>query len=201
MELLNPDWSQARPSFLQVQEMCQRITLDPVQLPTEPFERVITSLRESHTNGGAYLAAFGVGSNPVFDWYASRNRLWEERLLVGLLSHPTICAQLPELLFTSHRPSERGFSLFDQFLFDGTVAHALHYGGAYWDPRGDGQKEKALALELSRAMFGLRFAEINCFVNHEPWTPWFRGVAWDLTAVLFDRRARVLWILAITDTD
>jgi len=91
--------------------------------------------------------------------------------------------------------------MFDQFLLDGTLAHVLYQGGAYHKPQGDGRAEKTFALEVCDAMFGLRYGEILCNPNYDAWTPWFRGIAWDLTIVVFDCRTRRIWLLAITDTD
>lgn len=201
MNLLNPDWNQARPVFSEVQAMCQRISLSPIPFPEEPFQRFLSAMRKTHTNGGAFLAAFTVAPDPVFDWYASRNRLAEERLLDNLLAHPTVRAALPELLIPTKGATDSGFSMSDQFLLDGVMANALFYGGAYWRAEGDGRAEKDLALAVCEAMFGLRFGEVNCNVNNAPWTPWFKGLAWDLTAVVFDRRTRNISLLAVTDTD
>ena len=72
--------------------------------------------------------------------------------------------------------------MFDQFLLDGTLAHVLYQGGAYHEPQGDGRAEKSFALEVCDAMFGLRYSEILCDPNYDAWTPWFRGIAWDLTS-------------------
>ncbi len=203
MELLNPDWHQSRPSSADVQQMCSSIEINPVTLPEHPFREFLTAMRESHDRGGAYLVAFEIGADPVFDWFAARNRLCEERLLDRLFRHPAIQAMLPELSIPPELQSsvEHGFQMSDQFSFDGVIAHSLYYGGAYWNARGDARAEKALALDVCEAMFGLRFGEVIFAVNYEPWTPWFRGIAWDLTAVLFDRRTRKLWVLAVTDTD
>ncbi len=77
-ELLTPDWQEARPSPADVQKMWARIALTPVDLPSDPFAKFIEQVRKSHDNGGAYLAAFDIGPAPVFDWYASRNRLSED---------------------------------------------------------------------------------------------------------------------------
>jgi hypothetical protein len=203
MELLNPSWNQSRPTFSDVQEMCRRIAISPVQLPEQPFTRFLTAMRQSHDNGGAHLAAFQVGSDHVFDWYASRNRLCEERLLDRLLTHPIIRAELPELSIPPELqpPAEKSFQMSDQFSLDGAIANGLYYGGAYWKATGDARAEKALALELCDAMFGLRFGDVNLAVSYDAWIPWFKGIAWDLTAVVFDRRTRQMWVLAVTDTD
>ena len=89
----------------------------------------------------------------------------------------------------------------NQFLFDGALTQALYQGGAYHKAQGDGREEKTFSLEVCDAMFGLRFGEVSYYVTYDAWTPWFGGIAWDLIAVLFDRRVRKIWVTAITDTD
>jgi hypothetical protein len=203
--LLNPDWQHARPSPADVQKMWTRMVLKPVDLHSEPFAKFIEQVRKSHDNGGAYLIAFDTGPDPVFDWYASRNRLRENGVLEGFVTHSVMRVALPELLipesFRSKDTCKTGFTWLDPFLLDGTLAQVLYRGGAYHNSQGDGRAEKTLALDVCDAMFGLRYGEISCNQNHDAWTPWFRGVAWDLTVVVFDRRTRRIWFLSVTDTD
>jgi hypothetical protein len=59
----------------------------------------------------------------------------------------------------------------------------LYYGGAYSEATGNGRNEKQFELEVWDAMFGLRYGEIICGANYSAWTPWFKGIAWDLTAL------------------
>ena len=204
-ELLTPDWQQPRPSPADVQKMWARIALTPVDLPSEPFAKFIEQVRMNHDNGGAYLAAFDMEPDSVFDWYASRNRLSEDGVLEGFVTHYVVRGALPKLRIPdSIQPTDAcntGFRMFDQFLLDGTLAHVLYQGGAYHKSQGDGRAEKSFALEVCDAMFGLRYGEILCNPNYDAWTPWFKGIAWDLTIVVFDRRTRRMWLLAITDTD
>lgn len=94
-----------------------------------------------------------------------------------------------------------GFQMTSSFLFDGQLAQVLYSGGAYTKSIGDGRIEKENSLAFCDAVFGSRFSEISCFSSHSAWTPWFQGIAWDWTAVLFDRRRRELALLAVTDTD
>lgn len=169
-------------------------------LPEKPFSDFLSSLRESHNNGGAYIEAFDVLPNNIFDWFASRNRLSEEELIDTLMIHPAIRAALPEIEISEIKPST-GLTLGDPFLLDGTFARRLHYGGAYWNAKNNGKPAKALALEVCDAMFGLRYGEVSLLESFKAWTPWFRCIAWDLTEVLFDRRLRRLWVFVITDTD
>jgi hypothetical protein len=93
------------------------------------------------------------------------------------------------------------FRLTSSFLFDGQLAQVLYAGGAYTSTRGDGKAEKENSLAFCEALFGLRFSEISHFSSQSAWTPWFGSIAWDWTAILFDRRVRALSILAVTDTD
>jgi len=95
------------------------------------------------------------------------------------------------------------FRATSSFLLDGELAQKLYYGGAYSSAKreSDGRAEKESALAFCDALFGLRFSEVDYYATHNAWTPWFGGIAWDWTAVLFDRRSRALSILAVTDTD
>ncbi|HTF72492.1 MAG TPA: hypothetical protein VK638_58465 [Edaphobacter sp.] len=95
------------------------------------------------------------------------------------------------------------FRLTSSFLFDGELAQKLYAGGAYTSAgaRGDGRTEKENSLAFCEALFGLRLSEVSYYSTHNAWTRWFGGIAWDWTAILFDRRARALSILAVTDTD
>jgi hypothetical protein len=180
--------------------MTQRIGLTPVTLPAKPFSDFLHRLRESHSNGGAHIAAFDVLPDSIFDWFASRNRLSDEELIDTLITHPAIRAALGEIAIPEIKPST-GLALADPFLLDGRFARCLHAGGAYWNAEGDGKTCKTLALDVCNAMFGLRYGEVALFESFQAWTPWFHNIAWDLTEVVFDRRLRRLWVFVVTDTD
>ena len=212
MACLEPNWQQSRPTWDEVQEMCRRVQLTPMRLAAAIFDQVLSRLRESHSNGGAFLTAFHVSTNDVFDWFASRNRLLEHGILGSILSRSEIRQGLPELMIPAEWENNAsapacpaadasGFKMESPFHFDGHLAQTLYSGGAYGQQRGDGRAEKQMALDFCESAFGLRFSEMLHYVNYEAWTDWFHGIAWDSTAVLFDRRQRNLWILAITDTD
>jgi hypothetical protein len=93
------------------------------------------------------------------------------------------------------------FQLINSFLFDGELAGKLYAGGAYTRPEGNGRAEKENSLAFCDALFGLRFAEVSLYSTDTSWTPWFAGIAWDWTALLFDRLTRTLSVLALTDSD
>jgi hypothetical protein len=180
--------------------MCNRISVSRADLAPEVLGRFLERVRKSHNNGGAHLAAFTLGPDVVFDWFASRNRLSDEHLIDSLIVHPAIREAVPEIQIPASN-ADTGLEMGDPFFFDGKLARILHNGGAYTTSDGDGREAKTLAIEVCDAIFGLRFAEVSLLESFQAWTPWFRGIAWDMTVVLFDRRLRRLSMLAITDTD
>jgi hypothetical protein len=213
MSILEPDWNQEKPTRQAAQEMCSLVALLPVAIESEPITRTLHRLRATHSNGGAFLKAVLVGDSNVFDWFASRNRLLEYEILPSLLRRSEIRALLPELsipvdvAFQNEAEaciigSSGGFKFDNPFLLDGQLAKILFTGGAYPPvAKIDGKTAKHLAAEFCEALFGQRYEDICFYSSYEPWTPWFGRIAWDWTAILFDRRDRTLWILAVTDED
>lgn len=199
-DFLTPDWEQEIPSADQVQAFSTRIQLSWISVEAEPYSSCLQLLRESHVNGGAHLVAFDIAPDPIFHWFASRNRLTEHGLIDSILAHPLIRATLPDLAIPESNVNS-GLDLVNSFGLDGKLAASLHYGGAYWSREGNGRAANQLALEVCDAMFDRRFAEISVYESYSAWTPWFFEVAWDSTTVILDRRLRRLWILVITDTD
>jgi hypothetical protein len=180
--------------------MCKRITVSRAELASEALGRFMELVRNSHTNGGAHFATFALGPDFVFDWFASRNRLADEHLIDSLIVHSVIRETLPQLQIPVSN-ADTGLELSDPFMFDARLARILYNGGAYTIAVGDGREAKTLAIEVGDAVFGLRFGEVSLLESVQAWTPWFKGIAWDLTMVLFDRRLRRLSIFVITDTD
>ena len=93
------------------------------------------------------------------------------------------------------------FRVTSSFLFDGELAEELYAGGAYTSSHGSGRAEKENSLAFCEALFGLRLSEVWYCSSRSDWIPWFANVTGDWTAILFDRRIRVLSILATTDSD
>lgn len=193
--------------------MCAGVALEPRKIESSVIDTVLARLRASFSNGWAVFASLKVGADSTFDWYASRNRLLEFEILQSLLHRKSVSEALPDLMIPDEGPSSRetgagktsnptGFQHENQFLFDGQLAAQLFNGGAYSTPhRIEAKEAKQLAMSFCDALFALRYEDISLFTSYDAWTPWFYGIAWDWTAVLFDRRDRTLSILAVTDTD
>ena len=170
------------------------------ELSADALDSFLKRVRKSHSNGGAHVATFAVEPDAIFDWFASRNRLCDDDLINHLIVHPAIREALPQIQIPVSNANS-GLESGDPFLLDGRLARILHGGGAYATEHGDGRDAKALAIDVCDAIFGLRFGEVSLLESFNAWTPWFKGIAWDMTAVVFDRRLRQLSIIAITDTD
>ncbi len=213
MDLLSPDWNQLKPSREQAWTMCQHIPLAQVLINLEHFESALNRLRTSHSNGGVVFGAFqiphkeystglrheidcsssisclaswlGERSKRLFQYYPSRN-FRRQRSALRIVS-----SRMRMVLKCQIR-----FSLMANWPRNYIEVGAYSPSGV-----GDGREEKEAAMQFCNAMFGLRFSELLFYVSYRAWTPWFEGIAWDWTAVLFDRRFRYLWLLAVTDTD
>jgi hypothetical protein len=210
MTVLEPRWDQPKPTPAEVQDMCDEVSLTAVGNPTDAIEKVLGFLQKSHRDGGALFASFRVGGSDVFDWFASRNRLAEYSILTTLLRRDEVQRQLPDLLSSKRHwaggsecsiVSTDGFTMESPFLLDGRIAQALYAGGAYGQSELDARSAKQLAIASCEELFEQRYSEIVLFSNFSAWTPWFRGIDWDWTACLFDRRKRTFVILATTDSD
>ncbi|NYF79066.1 hypothetical protein [Granulicella arctica] len=159
------------------------------------------------------MAVVRIGTDDIFDWFASRNRLLENEILPLLMQREEIRALLPEVkIAESVRVTEdhgacsitasNGFTFDNPFLPDGQLAKRLFAGRAYGpDLKISGRNAMQLAGEYCEATFDKRYEEVSLFTSYAAWTPWFAGIAWDWTYVLFDRRERKLWILVVTDED
>jgi hypothetical protein len=143
MNVLNPRWKQQKPTFEEAQEMCRQVGVTPLEGKFDAVEKVLLHLRESHSNGGALFAVFGIGDSEVFDWFASRNRFAEFSILRSLLRREEVQKRIPELLTSTSESisaqedcsissiaSADGFTMESPFLLDGRIAQALYAGGA-----------------------------------------------------------------------
>ena len=192
--------------------MCRLVSLAQVPVNEANLVSTIQELCRSHANGGALLIAFEVGPNSDFDWFASRERLLDFDILGLLLARREVRDALPALEIPdfcidwsrASMESANGFEENSSFKFDSKLSRVLFYGGAYPSCTGsDGRAEKEAALRFCDTAFGMRFSEVSYYRSYSAWTDWFGSISTylDWTAVLFDRRLRKLWILAVTDSD
>jgi len=212
MELLNPNWNQQKPPWQAAQAMCKEIALEPLTIQSEAISKILERLRVTHSNGGAFIATFKIAENEVFDWFASRNRILEYDILSRLLRREEVRSQLSEISISDafagnvaeacSITNSDGFSFDNPFLLDGQLAQHLFAGGAYpYATKIDGKTAMQLAADYCEAIFNRRYEDVRLYTSYEAWSPWFFGIAWDWSSIVFDRRNRTFWILVVTGTD
>ncbi|MDA3628663.1 hypothetical protein OU415_24740 [Saccharopolyspora sp. WRP15-2] len=173
---------------------------------------VLDWLREERPNGGAHLARFRFGPHPVFDWFATRNRLPE---LNCMLDHPAVRSALPEAFqrpFPLPEAVERrlkGWNPGVAIQLSREWAWSLYAGGMYTSVdltlsagERDQRAHRAInaAEALYAALFGDRYATVNVYKTPDPWSAWFPGL-FNITWVAYDLDQRALLLLCLTDMD
>ncbi|RYZ31982.1 MAG: hypothetical protein EOP01_02215 [Propionibacteriaceae bacterium] len=152
------------------------------------------------TNGGAHVAAFDVTeSDEIASWFIRRNRS-EYGLADQLLRSSAFAEAVPEMMDLGY-VTATGLERTQSLLLDGELASSLQWGGAHTDPPMSGAQAKRLASAFCTAVFGDRYDDVAVDYSSARWTHWFKGVAWDGTWVITDRRHRRVTVLCITDVD
>jgi len=195
------DWSsKCSPTDRQREQSLQRVRFRPVPVAAEPVLQVADVFRTMLTNGGAHVAGFDlVESDGVAAWFVSRNRD-EYGLADRLVRSAAFAEALPEVAELGPAAAT-GFERSSSLLLDGELARSLQWGGAYTHPPMSGARAKALGAAFCASLFGDRYDDIDVDHSSARWSYWFKGVAWDSTWVITDKRHRHLTVLCITDVD
>ncbi|WP_276252039.1 hypothetical protein [Haloarcula rara] len=184
-----------------------------------------TILDDIHVNGGAHLGAVRVLPDERFDWALSRgsSRLLRRRVL----SSAALAETLPELELSADRKHEAFDDIewehYPSYTLDGYLTENLVAGGAYYsfleppfqdidetvpgyehvpESYGDRKDAKRLAERFVEAVFGERYGEFTVAFTDEGWCDWFQNISvWNRTYFCFDRRTRLVWVLAVTGSD
>lgn len=195
------DWSiRWLPTDDQREHSLQQLRFLPVPVTAGPVLEVVDIFGSLLTNGGAYVAVSDVvDGDEVAAWFLSRNRD-EYRLADRLISSAGFAAAMPAIAGPG-LTNVPGFSRSQALVLDGTLARALQWGGAYSDqPAMPGSKAKALGSAFCASVFGDRYDDMDVDESSARWSNWFKGVAWDNTWVVTDKRRRRVTVLCITDT-
>ena len=194
------DSSSWLPTEAQRRQSLLRLRFRPVPVVAKPVLEVVDVFRAMLVNGGAHVAAFDVtDSDEVAAWFIRRNRA-EYGLADQLIRSAAFAEAMPavtSLGFVGTAGFERSRSL----LLDGELACSLQWGGAYTHPDLPGAQAKALGSAFCDSLFGDRYDDVDVDYSSARWSHWFKGVAWDSTWVITDKRHRHLTVLCITDVD
>ena len=194
------DFSSWLPTDQQRRQSLRRLRFTPVPIVSEAVLELVDAFRTMLTNGGAYAAAFDVTeSDEVASWFIRRNSA-EYGLADQLLRSPAFAEAVPEIMDLGYIWNT-GLERTQSLLLDGQLASSLQWGGAYTDPSMSGAQAKRLGAAFCAAVFGDRYDDVAVDYSSARWTHWFKGVAWDGTWVITDRRYRRLTVVCITDVD
>jgi hypothetical protein len=192
------------PTYAELRAAWTNLVVSEDFTPRPAMDAVIDQVRRENVNGGAIRASFAIAPEEVFDWLVASNKFKFLEFPGRLFTLPAVQSAIPSLGLTNESPvpemSEGGV---DAFEFDGWLARWIYNGGAYSPSPGTMQPgaAKRMAVAACHEIVGDRFDEIVVFANYTAWCPFFRDVAWDMTCVVLDRRARLVHILCSTDTD
>jgi len=199
------DWDEPRPSIEELIGSWPQMGWDSVRVGSGLLDAYLSQVRETHVNGGYLLGRWrAVRYSDVAAWFASRNRLEEYEMHRLLFDSPIVRRDLAPLEIPAKLDRVPG-ALKEvpggALNLDGILATIIVQGGAYKSFQGLAAEAKSLADEAVADLTGRRYEDFRLDQTFEPWTPWFRDVAWDYTFVLTDYRNAEMTVLCITDAD
>jgi len=199
------DWDEPRPSIEELVGSWASVDWEPVPINLPALDAYLRQIRETHSNGGYLIGRWRAVRCPdVTAWFAARNRLGEYEMHRLLFENPVVRTELSSLEIPV--PLDRVPGSLKEvpggvLTLDGILATIIVHGGAYKSFQGSAAEAKRLADEAVADLTGRRYEDFRLDRTHEPWTPWFFGVAWDDTLVLTDYRSAEMTVLCLTDTD
>ena len=196
------DWEADHPSLQDVSASRQRIEFQQTDVTSPAALHLVEVFRSFFHDGGAHIASFQVsGVDEIAHWFFSRNRFEEYGFVAALLTSDAMASSLPDITPVDTEMVEAAFKESNALLFDGQIAEALVWGGPYANFDGSMADAKRLGVEVCNELIGERFQDFRLDNSHEPWSKWFKGVAWDFSWILIDRRDERVTLICITDTD
>jgi len=196
---LDISWQGMPPSDESITVMWKKMVFST--LPTTLEEHaLIKTLREVYSSPeNVFFAQFKAADDPVFSWYASRNRLSEIGFLEKFLQSPAINRNASGAL-TYSSPIAPQFEFISGFCLDGFLATELFWGGCGRSFAGNASTAKKLGEGFCEALAGDRFEEITVYRSREAWSEWFQDYGADTTYVILDRRTGIFSLLLLTDS-
>lgn len=152
------------------------------------------------TNGGAYAAAFDVvDSDDVAAWLISRYR--DEYTLANTLVRSAAFAEAMAEVAGMGPLDPTDFERSSALTLDGDLARKLQWGGAYTHPSMPGAQAKRWGRHSVLISSATGTTTLTSTTPGARWSVWFKGIVWDATWVVTDRRHRHVTVLCLTDTD
>lgn len=195
-----PENSLPKPDEGQLNQAWQKLTLTRNKNWTPAARNLIEEFEKCFLNGGLKLDKFTLDIPPALVWHTSRNEFEDIHLLNKIARHPGLAALRSELQITDPRPELKNYACeFHLFSLAGQIAAHLSFGGAYAEC--DPLRAWKLATAFVAEEFENRFFEICYFPVRWKQAGWFYNIAWDYSAILFDKGKHEMIFLNATDTD
>ena len=194
--------SQPQPSIADIRNMWNELILIPkIDLHNE-LELLITTLRNSHTNGGAEFTSFHYYFHPTLDWFIRTRRLTLPNFDFSseFLTHQVVREKLKAIQIPPKLSDPLNIQVMDIFDVEAAMLRTVVCGGAYAQFSGK--------LSEARNIVG-GFLDVvasgwqNQWFGYigGPWTDWFHDVSWDQTWIGLNTATQTMWILCVTDSD
>jgi hypothetical protein len=196
------NWEVERPSPEDVSLSRKQLEFMQTDVTAPAALGLIETFRSLFHNGGAHIASFHVDQvDDTAHWFFSRNRFDEYGFITGLLASEAVASALPELAPIAADLAGATFEESSPLIFDGDLARTLIWAGPYTNFDGSMADAKRMGVEVSSELIGDRFEDFRLDYSHEPWSTWFKAIAWDGTWILTDQRDERVTLICITDTD
>ena len=196
----NIDWTQYRPDSEELERGWLASHIVEAGTLDRRLAAVVSSLAETHGNGGACAAQFHLDVHPAVAWFLVRNRLPEAGFFRKFFGHEIVRRHFVAPS-AKEIEGDLGFGQESRFVAMGRLAQVISSGGAYCRFEGPDANVLTLSQDFMQAAFGGRYAESPAYLSWKPWSPWFKGIAWDASFFWFDLRTATATVLLSTDTD
>jgi len=210
----------------ELDEHISEIEFEPVNADDPVVTGFVGVLNDIFVNGGATLGVVRITNRAPTAYRSISHFSVSNVFFEHFLTSDAFNATVPEMdvgdgldeVIERRKESERGrptLEKLNSFAIDGYLAKRMWDGGAYHDFRDidgpdthlpdDDRKPvdaKQMAATFVEAAFENRFDDIDLLRSQASWCNWFNyGGAFDCTYFAVDKRYRLIWTLAITDTD
>ena len=162
---------------------------------------LVKALREVYSDAlNVVLAQFKADDDPVFSWYASRNRLPEIGFFERFLRSVPMVGNANRELLAYTFVAEPEFEFLSGFCLGGLLATDLFWGGCGSTYAGSSEAAKGLGDGFFEALAGTRYEEVTVYRSHQAWSAWFQEYGADCTYIILDRRTGIFSLLLLTDS-
>ena len=218
MSWIEIDWKAARPTPEQVKESHSRVSYEQVS-GSPPAANVFLGVLDEIFEKRIFVGFKVTGSDPVLDFYASRNGYLGWGLLEHCFRSSTGAQALRGFELSpfqeprSPMPHESRavyegsrISVFEESWvgtlgLDGELAATILLGSPYRRFPGTASSAKRLTAEFVRALVQDRHEDCHVLKTSRAWSPWFYDIAWDWSWAVIDARTQTIWLLCATDAD